>query len=88
MEWVHDHNHGDARLVFSKKHKVAQSVRYADGKSQESGKGSSRKKAGGLLRYSVHSLKKVARLLGKDQSEVLKILRKKVREREGKDMLK
>ncbi|MCH90958.1 DUF4283 domain protein, partial [Trifolium medium] len=42
-----------------------------------------RRKASGLLRHSLYSLKKVVRLPSKDRSEVLKVLKKKVRQRRG-----
>ncbi|AES88382.2 hypothetical protein MTR_4g054200 [Medicago truncatula] len=42
----------------------------------------------GILRHSVHSLKKAARLPCKDRSSVLKILKKNVRKRQGSDRLK
>ncbi|GAU35629.1 hypothetical protein TSUD_30470, partial [Trifolium subterraneum] len=44
-----------------------------------------RRKAGGLLRYPIHSLKKVARLPSEDRVEVLKVLKKNIlRRRSGK----
>ncbi|MCI09432.1 endonuclease/exonuclease/phosphatase family protein, partial [Trifolium medium] len=42
-----------------------------------------RRKAGGLLRHSLYSLKKVARLPSKDRSEVLNVLKKNMRRRRG-----
>ncbi|MCI12400.1 hypothetical protein A2U01_0033504 [Trifolium medium] len=43
-----------------------------------------KKKAGGLLRHSIYSLKKVARLPSKDRREVLNVLKKNVRRRRGR----
>jgi hypothetical protein len=43
------------------------------------------KKAGGVLRHRVHSLKKIARLPTKDRGEVLKVLGKCARRRRGGD---
>ncbi|MCI22261.1 sulfate transporter, partial [Trifolium medium] len=37
----------------------------------------------GIMRHSLYNLKKVARLPSKDRSEVLKVLKKKVRHRRG-----
>jgi hypothetical protein len=43
------------------------------------------RKAGGVLRHPVHSLKKIARLSSKDRGEALKALGKCVRRRRGGD---
>lgn len=43
----------------------------------ESGVGSKRRKIGGELRHSVHTLKKVARLSSKDRNAVLHTLEEK-----------
>ncbi|MCI19032.1 sulfate transporter, partial [Trifolium medium] len=42
-----------------------------------------RRKAGGVFRHSLYSLKKVARLPCKDRSEVLRVLKKNVHRRRG-----
>jgi hypothetical protein len=44
-----------------------------------------KKKIGGALHHSVISLKKVARLPSKDRKEILRILRRKVRKRSGRN---
>jgi len=56
-------------------------VRLGDGKSKGFGQAPYRRKVSGMLWHSVQSLKKAARLLSKDCSEVLKILKKKVHKR-------
>ena len=58
-------------------------MRAGDGKSTRVDQ-----EAGGLLRHLVQNLNKNARLPSKDRYEVMKILKKKVRKRHGKDRLK
>ncbi|GAU28451.1 hypothetical protein TSUD_55020 [Trifolium subterraneum] len=83
LEWLHDHNHGDAGIVFSSKKKKKKIVERS-GLGQDEGQhvGLKRSKNVGMLRH--YNLKKVARLPCKDRSEVLKILAKSVHRRGGK----
>jgi len=50
--------------------------------------GSKRKKIGGELRHSVHTLKKVARLSSKDRREILNTLKKRARKRRDTNLSK
>jgi len=75
LEWLDDHNHGDAGIICSNKEKR----RTQTNNNVEHH--STRRKAGGLLRHSLHNLKRVARLLCKDRKEVLHVLKKNVRKR-------
>jgi hypothetical protein len=79
-EWLHDHNDGAAGVIFSASKKAKH------GGDQKGGyPGMNHKKAGGVLRHRVHSLKKIARLPTKDRGEVLKVLGKCARRRKGAD---
>jgi hypothetical protein len=74
-EWLQDHSDGVAGVIFSAT-KRANRVDHQKGRTGP-------KKAGGVLRHPVHSLKKIARLPSKDRGEVLKALGKCVRRRRG-----
>ncbi|MCH79282.1 cysteine-rich receptor-like protein kinase [Trifolium medium] len=74
LEWLHDHNHGDAGVIFSAKKRSKRAGRQITGLRKEEDLGVKKKKAEGMLRHS--SLKKVARLPSEDRREVLKILKK------------
>ena len=86
MELLNNHNHSDARVIFSSKNRLKKVVRSKDSQNQDAVQVQVHKctKAGGMLRHSVHSLKKVARLPSKDHLEVPMSLKKKVRKRHGK----
>jgi hypothetical protein len=62
-------------------------VRCQDGHNHEEVL-SKRKKVGGSLRHSIHTLKKVARLPAKDQLAVIHCLKKRVRKRQGSNSVK
>ncbi|MCI15347.1 DUF4283 domain protein, partial [Trifolium medium] len=83
LEWLNDHNHGDACIIFSSKKKLNKNSRPHGEHSNESSKVPKKKRAGGVLRHTMQSLKKVARLPCKDRKEVLKILKRQVRKRSG-----
>ncbi|WJX65942.1 hypothetical protein P8452_50550 [Trifolium repens] len=68
-EWLRDHNHEEAWVIFSAS------------KRARKGPETNSKKAGGVLRHPVHSLKKLARLPSKDRGEALKALGRCVRRR-------
>jgi hypothetical protein len=74
-EWLRDHNHEEAGVIFS----ASKRVRKGDplGRCTDT----LRRKAGGVLRHPVHSLKKLARLPTKDRGEALKALGRCVRRR-------
>lgn len=88
LEWISDQHHGHAGVISSSRKKVKKVVRPRGPVSQSGTIDKKRKKVDGVLHHFVHSLKKVARLPSKDRSSVLKILRKKVRQRQGSDRLK
>jgi hypothetical protein len=88
LEWINDIHHGEAGVIASSRKKVKKVLRPMGSVNQAVNIVKKRKKVDGVLRHSVHSLKKVARLPGKDRSSVLKILKKKVRQRQGSDRLK
>jgi hypothetical protein len=74
LEWLNNHNHGDAGVMFSNKKKKKQqskAIVIVIGKPVVC-----------LNINSMHSLKRVARLLGKDQKTVLKFLKQVLESRE------
>lgn len=85
MEWLRDQVHGDASIVSSSRKKGKQVVLSKEGLPLYRVTVSTRKKVGGLLRHSVHSLKKVARLPSKDRSAMLHDLKRRVHKRHGKE---
>ncbi|MCI06428.1 DUF4283 domain protein, partial [Trifolium medium] len=85
FERLNDQSHGEAGIIFSsEKKKLMKRSKSAGGHSNVSVKESKRKKVGGVLSHTMQNLKKVARLPGKDRREVLKILKREVRNRSGK----
>ncbi|MCI31728.1 DUF4283 domain protein, partial [Trifolium medium] len=84
-EWLNDQNHGDAGVIFSAKKKSRKGNHHGQSLNKKGQRDPLRKKAGGVLRHPLHSLKKVARLSTKDRREVLKVLKKSVRRRRGGD---
>jgi hypothetical protein len=80
LEWFHEHIHSGAGIIFSPKKQASKQENLPKVVSRES----KRKKVGGVLCHTVQTLKKVARLPGKERREVLKILKKEVRKRSGR----
>ncbi|GAU14077.1 hypothetical protein TSUD_169020 [Trifolium subterraneum] len=78
LEWLHDHEHGEAGVIFSATKGVKEGGRLGTRHSKEGQLETRRRRAGGLLRHPVLSLKKVARLPREDRVEVLKVLNKSV----------
>ncbi|GAU38427.1 hypothetical protein TSUD_396070 [Trifolium subterraneum] len=74
-------NHGDAGLSFSARKKPIGRARVGAGHKKSGQDAVKRRKAGGVFRHTLSSLKKVARLPSKDRSEVLKVLKKTERRR-------
>jgi hypothetical protein len=68
-EWLRDHNHEEAGVIFSAS------------KRARKGSETNSRKVGWVLRHPVHSLKKLARLPSKDRGEALKALGRCVRRR-------
>jgi hypothetical protein len=84
MDWLNHHNHGDAGVIFSSK-KIKNLRNVIDNQKQNGVSSAKRRKVGGTLRHSVHTLKKVALLPSKDRSAMLHDLKKIVRKRQGSD---
>ncbi|KEH25709.1 RNA recognition motif [Medicago truncatula] len=84
LEWLSEHHHGDAGVISSARKKVKKVVRPI---AQSGICANNRKKVNGVLRHSVISLKKVARLPSKDRSTILHILKSKSRKLQGSDRL-
>ncbi|XP_045791437.1 uncharacterized protein LOC123886142 [Trifolium pratense] len=87
LEWLQDQNFGDAGVIFSASKKNRKESPHGSSLKRKVDQDPRRRKAGGVLRHPVHSLKKVARLPSKERCEVLKALKKKVRRRRGGDGL-
>ncbi|CAJ2667463.1 unnamed protein product [Trifolium pratense] len=85
LEWLEDQNHGDAGVIFSASKKSRKGNHLGPSFKKNGEQDQRRRRAGGLLRHPVHSLKKVARMPSKDRREVLKVLKKSVRQRRGGD---
>ncbi|PNX70736.1 hypothetical protein L195_g057692, partial [Trifolium pratense] len=85
LEWLHDHNHGDAGVIFSACKRMRTGV-HPGGRQRKGRPSDPRKcKEGGPLRHPLHSIKKVARMPSNDRRDVLKVLKKSVRRRRGGD---
>ncbi|PNX89689.1 hypothetical protein L195_g045811, partial [Trifolium pratense] len=83
LDWLHDHNHGDAGFFFSARKKTKAGKSQGDGNHRDERKSLKKRQGGGMLRHSLHTLKKVARMPSKDRKEVLKVLKKNVCKRQG-----
>jgi hypothetical protein len=88
LEWLQDHQHGEAGVIFSPKKGAKNLARPGTSRQQETTKGSKKTKAGGLLRHSIFSLKHIARLPTKDRQEVLRILQKHKRRGRGRGVVR
>ncbi|GAU30969.1 hypothetical protein TSUD_63800 [Trifolium subterraneum] len=84
-EWLQDHDHGDAGVIFSARKRVKEGGRLGLRHKREGHLESKRRKAGGVLRHPIQSLKKVARLPQEDRVEVLKVLNKSILWRRKRD---
>ncbi|PNX85649.1 hypothetical protein L195_g041719, partial [Trifolium pratense] len=87
LEWLQDQNYGDAGVIFSASKKSRKEIFHGPSLKRKVDQDPRRRKAGGVLRHPIHSLKKVARMPCKDRGEVLKVLKKSVRRRRGGDGL-
>jgi len=88
LEWISDQHHGAAGVISSSRRQVKKMVRPRNSSSHSGTVDKKRKKVDGVLRHTVYSLKKVARLPSKDRLKVLQILKKKARKRQGSARLK
>jgi hypothetical protein len=74
LEWIRDHNLGDAGVVFSAKKRSKSGRGLGEEQLKKAIRGIPKTKGGGFLRHSMLSLKKIARLPIDDRREVLQIL--------------
>jgi hypothetical protein len=75
VEWLHKIQQGDVGLISSKKKRMKRVVNDNKGYGGGNMHQASKKRAGGMLRRPVLTLKKVARLPSKDREEVMKVLK-------------
>ncbi|GAU38041.1 hypothetical protein TSUD_274430 [Trifolium subterraneum] len=83
LEWLNDFNQRDAGVIFTASKRLKKGGHSGARQQKEGKQDIKRTKAGGLLRHSIHSLKKVTRLPSKDRNEVLQVLTKNVHRRRG-----
>jgi hypothetical protein len=81
LEWLQDRALGDAGVIFSATKRVKNGSAEGNTQIRDARPGQTKKRAGGLLRHSIYSLKRVARLPTKEREEVMRILRKNERRR-------
>ncbi|GAU40819.1 hypothetical protein TSUD_398030 [Trifolium subterraneum] len=72
LEWLQDNNHGEAGVLFSASKTAQKGDPHGVRQKKEGQLDSKRRKAGGMLRHPLHSLKRIARLPSEDRDEVLK----------------
>jgi hypothetical protein len=84
LEWLQDHNLTGAGVVFSTKKRPRQESVEGGDLQKKADRGPLMKHAGGFVRNSIYSLKRIARLPINDRREVLKILQKNARRRKTK----
>jgi hypothetical protein len=84
LEWLQDHNLTGAGVVFSAKKRPRQESVEGRDLPKKSDRGPLLKHAGGFVRNSLYSLKRIARLPINDRREVMKILQKSARRRKTK----
>ena len=75
-EWLHNVQKGDIGLISSKKKRLKKMATDTAGLGGANKSHAVRKKAGGVFRHPVITLKKVARMPSKDREEVMKVLKK------------
>jgi hypothetical protein len=80
-EWLRDHNHKEAGVIFSASKEAKKGDHVGSRQRRDGHTDVGSRKAGGVLRHPVHSLKKLARLPSKDRGEALKALGRCVRRR-------
>lgn len=75
VDWLQNVQQGDIGLISSKKKRLKKVSRGGDGSVVRNKKQANKKRARGVLRHPVLTLKKVARLPSKDREEVMKVLK-------------
>ena len=88
LEWLSDQHHSEAEVVSSSRKCLKQGARPKVSGDQADAFIQKLKKVDGILKHSVHSLKKVARLPIKDRKSVMQILKKNGRKFQGSSKLK
>jgi hypothetical protein len=81
LEWLRDHNLGDAGVIFSARKLLKRGDGVDKARHKREAGEPVKMKAGGFLKHSLFSLKRIARLPIDDRREVLQILRKNARKR-------
>jgi len=75
VEWLQEVQQGYVGFISSNKKRLKKVPKGGESKTRGNTRLASRKKAGGVLRHPVFTLKKVARLPSKDRAEVMKVLK-------------
>jgi len=88
LEWLSDQVHCEAGVISSSCKHIKKVGRPKEPLCKSNSFTQKRKKLNGVLRHSVHSLKKVARLSNNDREAVLQILKKNNRKFQGSDRLR
>jgi len=88
LEWLGDQHHSEVGVVSLACKGVKKVVRSRKEVCQRDNGTLKRKKVNGVVRHSVHGLKKVARLPNSDRAAVLQILKKKTRRLQGSERLR
>jgi hypothetical protein len=79
LEWLQDHTHEDAGVIFSSKKRFQKPERPGVHRQKVEHKGAKKRKGGGLLCHALFSQKRIARLPISDRRQVLHILHKNAR---------
>ncbi|GAU51434.1 hypothetical protein TSUD_413340 [Trifolium subterraneum] len=83
LVWLQDRNHGEAGVIFSASNRKKKGGQHGVQQKKWGHPDPKRRKAGGLLRHPIHSLKKVPRMPSEDRDAVLKVLKKNGLQRQG-----
>jgi hypothetical protein len=78
-EWMQDHTHEGAVVIFSSKKRFQKPERPGVRRQKVEHKGAKKRKCGGPLCHALFSLKRIARLPSSDRRQVLHILHKNAR---------
>jgi len=75
VDWLHNLQKGDVGLISSRTKRLRTVAKVLSRRCESHKNKVTKRKAGGVLRHPVFTLKKVARLPSKDRQEVMKVLR-------------
>jgi hypothetical protein len=75
VKWLRNVKRGDIGLISSNNKRLKKAVKGGAGLGRRNEVKACKKKAGGVLRHPVLTLKKVVRLPSKDRAEVMKVLK-------------